>query len=567
MDTSAFQSFFGALLIFSLTFINVTSNELKSPAVFVAILVRNKAHSLPYFLSLFSKLEYPKNRISLWIRSDHNEDNSATIVQEWVKAVISDYHSVDLEVGSASKRFRDEDGIAHWSDLRYKHIIELREKSLNLAREKWADYIWLLDCDSFITNPSTLKNLIGHGKTIVAPMLSTDSMYSNFWCGMTSSFYYKRTEDYEKILNRDKIGCFEVPMIHSAVLVDLRVSRTDTLTYSPSKITNYDGPKDDIIAFAIAANRSGIPLFICNDLNYGYTTVPLEENQSFANERDNLLNLKLFISVDESPLPVQNVLSKFVTLPVRSKFGFDEIFVINLKRRKERRERMLYGMRELGIDFSFVEAVDGKTLDEAQLKEMGVSLMKDYEDPYHKRPMKKGEIGCFLSHYKLWKKMIAENYEQILILEDDVRFEKHFLSKFKNLLDELRGPGLRWDLAYLGRKIMNPKNESLVSENSNLVYPDYTYWTLGYIISKQGALKLLDTNPLKKLLPVDEFLPIMFDKHPRDDWKNNFPIRNLIAVSVNPLIIFPIKYTNEEGYVSDTEDSVIIQVEKKIDEL
>lgn len=115
---------------------------------------------------------------------------------------------------------------------------------------------------------------------------------------------------------------------------------------------------------------------------------------------------------------------------------------------------------------------------------------------------------------------------------------------------------------------MNPKNESLISENSNLVYPDYTYWTLGYIINKQGALKLLNTNPLNKLLPVDEFLPIMFDKHPREDWKNHFPNRDLIAVSVNPLIIFPVKYTNEEGYVSDTEDSVVVATEKNIvDEL
>lgn len=40
----------------------------------------------------------------------------------------------------------------------------------------------------------------------------------------------------------------------------------------------------------------GIPLFVCNDLNYGYSMVPLEENQGFFHEQDNLLNLKLFIS-------------------------------------------------------------------------------------------------------------------------------------------------------------------------------------------------------------------------------------------------------------------------------
>lgn len=62
---------------------------------------------------------------------------------------------------------------------------------------------------------------------------------------------------------------------------------------------------------------------------------------------------------------------------------------------------------------------------------------------------------------------------------------------------------------------MRPKKEKFVDGSSNLVYPDYTYWTLGYILNKQGAQKLINANPLKHLLPVDEFLPIMYDKHPR----------------------------------------------------
>lgn len=88
-------------------------------------------------------------------------------------------------------------------------------------------------------------------------MLTTDSMYSNFWCGMTSSYYYKRTEEYEQILNRKKIGCFSVPMVHSAMLVDLRIENSDLLTFSPNNIVGYDGPVDDIITFAVGANKSG----------------------------------------------------------------------------------------------------------------------------------------------------------------------------------------------------------------------------------------------------------------------------------------------------------------------
>lgn len=41
-------------------------DEMKHPTVFVSTLVRNKAHTLPYFLSNLENLNYPKERISLW---------------------------------------------------------------------------------------------------------------------------------------------------------------------------------------------------------------------------------------------------------------------------------------------------------------------------------------------------------------------------------------------------------------------------------------------------------------------------------------------------------------------
>lgn len=114
-----------------------------------------------------------------------------------------------------------------------------------------------LDCDVFITNPGTLKKLIQKNQDIIAPMLRSDGLYSNFWCGMTSDYYYQRTDDYAPILNRKNKGCHVVPMIHSSVLIDLQVVASDFLTYDPKLLQNYFGPHDDIITFAISANISG----------------------------------------------------------------------------------------------------------------------------------------------------------------------------------------------------------------------------------------------------------------------------------------------------------------------
>lgn len=59
------------------------------------------------------------------------------------------------------------------------------------------------------------------------------------------------------------------------------------------------------------------------------------------------------------------------------------------------------------------------------------------------------------------------------------------------------------------------KPEQAVDGVNNLVEADYSYWTLGYVLSQQGARKLVDADALTRMVPVDEFLPIMFNKHPK----------------------------------------------------
>lgn len=70
----------------------------------------------------------------------------------------------------------------------------------------------------------------------------------------------------------------------------------------------------------------------------------------------------------------------------------------------------------------------------------------------------------------------------------------------------------------------------------------------------------LDARPLENLIPVDEFLPIMFDQHQNKTWKAAYPVRNLVAWSAAPLLLFPTHYTGEDGYISDTEQSDTIKV-------
>lgn len=70
-------------------------------------------------------------------------------------------------------------------------------------------------------------------------------------------------------------------------------------------------------------------------------------------------------------------------------------------------------------------------------------------------------------------------------------------------------------ISYLGRKKLAENIEPWIDESKYLVQAAYSYWTLGYILSASGARKLIEAMPLKQLIPVDEYLPILSDVHPR----------------------------------------------------
>lgn len=94
----------------------------------------------------------------------------------------------------------------------------------------------------------------------------------------------------------------------------------------------------------------------------------------------------------------------------------------------------------------------------------------------------------------------------------------------------------------------------------------YFFIYFSYALSNTGASKLLDAKPLLNLIPVDEYLPILFDRHPRNDWKRWYPQRNLVALSAAPLLVYPTHYTGEDGYISDTEDSTLIVEDRSLRE-
>lgn len=44
-------------------------------------------------------------------------------------------------------------------------------------------------------------------------------------------------------------------------------------------------------------------------------------------------------------------------------------------------------------------------LNKTDIEALGIKMLPGYKDPYHGRSLTKGELGCFLSHYNIWKEV------------------------------------------------------------------------------------------------------------------------------------------------------------------
>jgi glycosyl transferase family 25 len=126
---------------------------------------------------------------------------------------------------------------------------------------------------------------------------------------------------------------------------------------------------------------------------------------------------------------------------------FDKVFVISLKG-SERRSYFTDTFSKLGIEFEFYDAVRGselspETIDNIYDEEAALS---------HKttsRSLTVSELGCALSHLNIYKLMKKENYQQVLIFEDDAKPVNENIDEIEHAINDLPKD---WELLYLGVK-------------------------------------------------------------------------------------------------------------------
>ena len=198
------------------------------------------------------------------------------------------------------------------------------------------------------------------------------------------------------------------------------------------------------------------------------------------------------------------------------------VLVISLAQASKRRKFIHEQMIKLKIDYEFFDAVDGNKLSHAYVNKFKI---KEGEQ-YYGQPLSRGELGCAFSHLQVYEKMLTENIEKLIVLEDDVKLNDDFAL----LINNLSSASLQWDLTYIGYHYWIPgapffgKNIYPLSlwENCMLPIPPTatsTKYRMGrpllsfsgthaYAITKQGAEQLIQTIKYGPLIPADDRLEI-----------------------------------------------------------
>ena len=180
--------------------------------------------------------------------------------------------------------------------------------------------------------------------------------------------------------------------------------------------------------------------------------------------------------------------------------------VINLDVRQDRREHFEKNNSWL-TDYTFFDAVNGRHITHEQMKANGFSINHQWRDPYKHRRITKGEVGCFLSHYSVWQRVIQLN-EPVLILEDDCILNEELYDEalYTKMIEE--GCGMLY-LGYNENKPDEVKESDLFDMCEVPVYP---YNTHAYIITPQTADTLVNAGFHRKIIPADEVLTKCLDR-------------------------------------------------------
>ena len=168
-----------------------------------------------------------------------------------------------------------------------------------------------------------------------------------------------------------------------------------------------------------------------------------------------------------------------------------KIFVIHYDKLSERKINMIKQLKENNIDAEFISN-KGKDV-----------LTNDDKIPFSN--ISDAEISLFLHHIECFKKIVEENHDFALILEDDAIFDNIFFKTLKNYLTHLP---TNWDMLFIGDGcgFHVPQEYLDKYKKCNIFRAHATRCTDSYLITQSCAkriLEIVNSETFLCNLPID----------------------------------------------------------------
>lgn len=241
------------------------------PTVLFHILAKDKGKLLEHWLDTqVDKIDYPKDKIGLYIRTNDNNDDTQEILERWLdkqykldwKEIVYDSESVDAEI----KQYAPHE----WNATRFRVLAMLRQDGVSYAEKEGYDFYYVQDVDNFV-QPYTLRKLVSYDLPVVAPLIryamgkKEHQPYANYHNLATENGYFRDNPQYYQILNGQVRGLIQCDVVHCTYLIKHNVIQQACYT---------DATDDyEYVIFSRTLRRYLTPQYLDNTQIYGYLTL------------------------------------------------------------------------------------------------------------------------------------------------------------------------------------------------------------------------------------------------------------------------------------------------------
>ncbi|XP_005797865.1 procollagen-lysine,2-oxoglutarate 5-dioxygenase 2 isoform X1 [Xiphophorus maculatus] len=180
------------------------------PDVLVGVFIEQPTPFLPEFFQRLLTLDYPKDKLKLFV---HNNE-------VYHEKHIQRFWEENRDVFKSFKVVGPEENLSQG---------EARNMGMDLCRKDAScGYYFSIDSDVMLTNRQTLKLLIEQNRKVIGPLVTRHGkLWSNFWGALSLDGYYARSEDYVDIVQRKRVGVWNIPYMAHIYLIKGTVLRNE----------------------------------------------------------------------------------------------------------------------------------------------------------------------------------------------------------------------------------------------------------------------------------------------------------------------------------------------------